>query len=610
MTANAMPTTAIPHRFDLRLTISAPFNTAASEPSRLGIDSPLLRDHRNRICLPGSLVQGRVFEELGNWDGFPELRKRLGNSASSGDLAPNRKGLIFGDLVMVAPERAQTTTFVRIGINDDTGSVQRGALQVIEQPAEPGADLTFTGYVLAMCNNTDAKKLVTELCGALRLVPNFGADRSVGFGTVQSVDVTLQPLMPEDLKWPGDATCIELAIKLDRPFLVTESSPGGNLFIGSEIIPGNALKGAFADTCSALGLTLPTEFNDIVFRHGVCALGEHRPRALPESLAMFKRGKDDEIALDLASCVGAVVLGSAETLAAPSFAIDWKSRPAPPDSASAQSDEHQLRKHFGWATPNRELRVRTAIESATRAAAEKQLFAYEQVIHEQNHGTSDTPDWKPLTWRTRIDISALADNVQQAAHKQILDVLRHGLVGLGKTKAHVAIAKIEEHIPPGLTFPAASTVYMTLQTPALMTQPGTLTEGADSQALHDAYAATIHNMSGGSIKLSHFYARQSVRGGYYQQQRFNRQDTHYEPWLMTNAGSVFALTVVDADVAAKKLDAWLRRGLPIPESWHKKYADWRSNPYLPQNGFGEIAINYLEHDKWSPLAQKIKVTPV
>lgn len=612
MNANRMPAPALPRHFDLCITLTAPFNTAASEPSRLGIDSPLLRDHRRRICLPGTLLQGRVFEEVGNWASFPELQKRLGDTASSASLQPNRKGLIFGDLVVTDPQRSQTTTFVRIGMDKDgKGAVDPGALQVIELPAGSGTHLVFQGYVLAVCSDSEAQSLAKELLGALRLVPTFGADRSVGFGVVHSVDVTLRPaLAPAPLAWPGDTTAVDLAVTLDRPFLVTESSPRDNLFIGSEIIPGNAIKGAFADTCIALGCPLPTGFDDIVFRHALCRLGEHRPRALPASLAQFKRGKNDEVAIDLADQDGAVVLGKGDALAAPQFAVDWKDPPRPPYAKFNATTQVSLKQHFGWATPSRELRVRTAIESATRAAADAQLFAYEQVIHEENRGGSDAPNWQSHVWTTRIDISALAPNEQINARIQILEVFRYGLVGLGKTRAHVNVVAISAHNRAPAKLQAGGRLYLTLQTPALLSKPGSLSEGADSQALFDAYADTIRELSGGSLTLSHFYARQTLRGGYYQQQRFKQNNARYEPWLMTNAGSVFVLTIANAEQASKSLDQWEQRGLPIPPAWDGKFADWRTNPYLPQNGFGEIAVNYPEHKAWSPEAQGIAVIAV
>ena len=598
------------YRLHITIELTAPFNTAASEPSRLGIDSPLLRDHLGRICLPGTLVQGRVLEELNNWPDFCTLRERLGGVAAEQSLAPHRKKIIMGDLVMIAPVAATTHTFVRISKHELTGATKEGALQVIEQPAPSGALLKFTGDALIVCDETTAGNVRTELEGALRLVPNFGADRSVGFGVVQKVTVVHAPVPTTALSWPENATCVELALHLDRPFLVTQSSPRDNLFNGSDIIPGNALKGAFADTLIALGLGNPSAihgFDDIVFNHAFCAHSALRPRALPESLVEFKHN-ERKIALDLAAQCGPVVLGKDDVLAAPLFALDWKDPPAPPHlPRDLLGTETSLKHHFGWATPAHLLRVRTAIKSETRAAAEGKLFAYDQVIHERAP-TGDEKTPQPHIWRARIDISALPSEAQDSTRATLIEVLQTGLVGLGKTKAHVTVSALSAAPSrDATTLKTGDQIFLTLQTAALLTRPGKLTENASAADLHAAYAKTFDTRSEQGFSLSHYYARQSLRGGHYQSQRF-KNGAVYAPWLVTNAGSVFVLTVTNVDTAAGALSCWLQRGLPIPADWGSQYAAWQTNPYLPQNGFGEIAIHYPEHTDWAPSTHEVKVS--
>ena len=602
------------HRLRITLTLTSPFNTAASEPSRLGIDSPLLRDHRGRVCLPGTLVQGRVLEEINNWPGFDALRRHFGAAGDKQTFAPNRKQILFGDLVMDAPNHATTHTFVRISKDDATGATKEGMLQVIEQPAPSGALLTFSGDALIVCDESTADAIRTELEAALRLVPNFGADRSVGFGVLQSASVELQgtPDAPAALSWPERATCVELTLHIDRPFLVTESSPRENLFNGSDIVPGNALKGAFADTLKALGLGEAKDiagFDNIVFNHAFCAHGNERPRALPESLVEHLHN-GCKIALDLANESSTVVLGAGDALAAPLFALDWKDAPAPPHlPRDLHGKVTSLKHHFGWATPAHNLRVRTAIDSETLAAAESQLFAYDQVLHE-HPDESQKNGWQPHTWRSRIDISALNEQEQTSARATLITVLKAGLVGLGKTKAHVTVARLTAAAPHSERGDAQQ-IIVTLQTAALLTRPGLLNENANAAQLHAAYAATFATLSNDGFALSHFYARQSLRGGHYQSTRFRHADAaNYAPWLMTSAGSVFVLKIMKPDAAAKVLSEWLQLGLPIPAQWGEQYTSWKTNPYLPQNGFGEIAIDYPEHTNWAPDKRGVAVTRI
>ncbi len=597
--------------FDITLTLAAPFNTASAEPARLGIDAPLLRDHQGRICLPGTLVHGRVVEEIGNWQSFPKLNVRLGGKATDDRWKPDRKALVFADFAVDNATATPTGSFVRISKDRDSGTAKPHHLQIVEQAGEPGGELRFAGYASAVCDASEADAIAKELRGALGLVPNFGADRSVGYGRVVSVDVALRAPATSALTWPNNATRVELSLQLDRPFLVTESMTTENLFVGSDTIAGNALKGAFADTCKALNLPFPwAGFDDVVFSHAFCSGDRARARAVPDSMVEFKLN-GHKVALDLARHADALVLGTGEDMSAPLFNVDWKSDPMPPDLASysGKHDGTLLRKKFDWVKPSHTLRVRTAIDAETRAAADTLLFAYDQVVHEHDVSTDDTPKWLPLKWRSVIDISAVPSADQPAARRHLIALLQHGVVGLGKTKANVTVGAITESNPATTPIIAGQKILLTLQTPALLTAPGSLKEGTTEEELHNAYRATFNELSGHSLELSHFYARQNLRGGKYQHTRFKGAPQQYTPWLITEAGAVFALKVIDVGEASATLQRWTQQGLAIPKSWGAEYANWQHNPYLPQNGFGEIALNYPEHESWSPSKFQVSVSP-
>lgn len=597
--------------FDITLTLAAPFNTASAEPARLGIDAPLLRDHQGRICLPGTLVHGRVVEEIGNWQSFPKLNARLGGKATDDRWKPDRKALVFVDFTVDNATAPPTASFVRISKDRDSGTVKRHHLQIIEQAGEPGGELTFTGYASVVCDTSEAESIAKELRGALGLVPNFGADRSVGYGRVLNVDVKLRAAATSALTWPNNATRVELVLQLDRPFLVTEGMTTENLFVGSDTIAGNALKGAFADTCKALNLPFPwAGFDDVVFSHAFCSGDSARARAVPDSVVEFKLN-GHKLALDLAHHADALVLGIGEDTSAPLFNMDWKSDPMPPGLATypGKHDGTLLHKKFGWAKPSHTLRVRTAIDAETRAAADTLLFAYDRVVHEHDVGTDDNPKWQRLTWRSVIDISAVPSIDQPAAGQHLIQLLQHGLVGLGKTKANVTVVSITKSTATPTTVGAGQTIFLTLQTPALLTAPGALREGSTAADLHDAYRETFDELSGHSLGLSHFYARQNLRGGKYQHTRFKGAPQQYTPWLITEAGAVFALKVIDVGKASAALKRWTQQGLAIPTSWGAECAKWQHNPYLPQNGFGEIGVNYPEHESWSPSKFQVNVSP-
>jgi hypothetical protein len=58
-------------------------------------------------------------------------------------------------------------------------------------------------------------------------------------------------------------------------------------------------------------------------------------------------------------------------------------------------------------------------------------------------------------------------------------------------------------------------------------------------------------------------------------------------------------------MAQQKIKKWFEQGLPLPDWAKKEYlnddkSDWSSCPYLPQNGYGEIAVNLPIHWKHKP----------
>lgn len=590
----------------ISFTVQAPFSTASALPARIGIDTPLLRNHRDEVIIPGTLVQGRLFEEVNNWPALRGLVPYLGDPARDDAAAnapgqrnvPHRKQLLFSDFVMHdSPPIASTQTFTRIAINEATGSVKTGALQVIEQAARSGAPLTFTGTLTGYVATDQREALTEALRGALGLITNFGGERSVGYGVIKGVKIEDPTVAnPTPFTWPNDATTAALTLHFDRPVLVAEPNPNANLFHGGGIIPGNVIKGALADTLKAVTDALPNGFDQLIVRHGFCAPGEARPRAIPLSLSEFKN--DTTQVVDLATLAEPQILGAAGAMTAAKFVIDWKE----PDLNTPVGKP--LSAHYGWAHPERDLRVRVAIDPATRAAEDEKLFAYDAVLHERSVGENYVAN----AWQTVFDLSKVDAIDRPALITGLNAAFAAGLFPLGKTKAVASVAALSAPVAtPALAIKAlAALIVLTLQTPALLTAKGAVGTGANSGSLHAAYAEYfgIHGFT-----LSHFYARQTLRGGGYQQRRFQGTQA-YAPWLLTDAGSVFVLTVTDAaraNEALTTLTLWQSTGLPVASGWPAK---WNTNPYLPENGFGEVRLNEPEHHAWSPATLNVCHHPV
>jgi len=265
---------------------------------------------------------------------------------------------------------------------------------------------------------------------------------------------------------------------------------------------------------------------------------------------------------------------------APAFAVDWK-------------DGSDIEKIFGWdEKPRRELRVRTAMDRERRKAKDKDLFAYEMIIP------------KDFKWLGRIDLSRISDTaVREKVEAQLRQLLSLGLMGMSKTKtsAKIEVAnslienKIKSFCEP-IKRNGQEYWVITLQTPAILCNPVTLNETSTSEDLLNNYKEVWNKLSGYKLELSHFFATQSLAGGYYLHKRF-QDGRHYNPYLLTDAGSVFVFTEkIDAKGVIEK---WLQSGLGFPQWAKEKYGknggtdgdNWQNCPYIPENGYGEIAVN-------------------
>ncbi|MBK9316278.1 MAG: hypothetical protein IPM55_18850 [Acidobacteria bacterium] len=240
--------------------------------------------------------------------------------------------------------------------------------------------------------------------------------------------------------------------------------------------------------------------------------------------------------------------------------------------------------------------MRTKINSQYRRAEDKQLFAYEMVVPTDH------------IWYCSVDLSAIADNaVRATVLKQLQQLLKPGLRWLGKTKtrADVAIIKPDPGIPASIKSNASmqdDCWIVTLQSPAILYNPYEMNETSGAAQLEANYKAVWKQLSNNNLELSHYFAGQSLAGGFYTHRRFRSSNpADYYPFLLTNAGSVFVLKSAAGPDAQQYIDDWLKQGLPLPDWAKSKYArnghegdHWENCPYIRQNGYGEIAVN-LDH---------------
>jgi hypothetical protein len=292
---------------------------------------------------------------------------------------------------------------------------------------------------------------------------------------------------------------------------------------------------------------------------------------------------------------------------APAFCVDWK-------GATWAKAESQV----GAAHPARELRVRTAIDSENRTGEKGDsnsggsLFAWE-LIHPWLDKTDGEPE--PIVWKGRIELTAVADlNKRRETAKQIASIFCQ-LGFLSKTKAACKNTMIPAESLQAQKMKKGDNLALVLRTPALLADPRfqnvenvTAKHGSlNATELWKLYNAIWNELSGNSLSLSHYFARQFLAGGNYLALRYQikgKARKSYDPWLLTSAGSVFVFKIFDETKAQSILGNWFNKGLPLPDWARKEYGDtWEKNPYIPNNGFGEIALH-------QPFFASLKIQPV
>ncbi|MCB1021294.1 MAG: hypothetical protein H6509_15730 [Bryobacterales bacterium] len=561
--------------------VKGPFLTKSTAAGGLGLDAPAARNpqNKNELELPWTLVKGKIREawteleidkqKIDRWLG--EDRRRQEHEAGGEDEKPEG--------VEPRPSRLSSRGFHckagetgrrwRVQIDADRGSVGDGMLQELESAAAPGETLEFKGKIEIRAQGAaEADEIRRHVELALLWTPNLGGLRTIGFGRVAAASVT-EPeaahTQKQTLEKRSDR--IELLLWPDRPFCFAKAgSPRGNLFESTDFIPGAALKAAVSVAMEDRGgskefTNLHEHLDKVRFTHALpCGEEGVRPCYAPKSVVVAQ----DQL-YDVIDCNGARTIGGE----APKFQTDWKS-----------SDKNLVRAAYPWPKVKRDLRVRTAIDSAQRRADRGRLFALETVV----------PELGP--WAGSVDLGLIDESARRGVEDELLQVFREALGPLGKTQMFAPVepkASQWQDVEPR----ADGTWTLTLQSAAILADPERLLEDRD---LFKAYRGAIGEMSDESLELERFFSEESLAGGYYLHKRFQwHQGTRYMPYLLTEPGSVFLVKATNGK-AAGCVNEWARFGLPTPDWATKRYGrpnskPWEWLPYLRENGYGEVAIN-------------------
>ncbi len=670
--------------FDIKLEITGPLLHAATGLGPFGLDAYMdrTRDDRLRIrrthvsarlrdawselsqlsklIAPTYDIFGTAFGGVTHWLGEPHSGSPSSQSVAAGTsvspMQQRRAALVFSDFLTDerCPEHSART---RIRIDEHRHSVAKGALFTIDGGVASGKDVTFKGTASTWVEgNKQSEDLLEALELGFRSITALGGLVNIGFGRVKSATVTARDLKcdpdatesssgeaesseataPPTVSHQGasDSLSIGLVLRFDRPLCIAKPNTRGNVFESQEDIPGGVLKGALASTWrQAMGKSpssnlqsngtalsggnsieagfdsqrkeLCEAFADLRFLYAFpgCKSSTTRPSVAPLSLSA---ARCKERLVDLALCVDPVLLEGT----APTFQPDWKDQ-----------EWAAYRALCGRARVRREVTVRTAIDRSKRAKLEGNLFVYECV----------TPS-KSLVWFTAIDFSRVkAGGADVAKVREQLESLLEMLGGFEYVSKTKAIGTIEEVLPEA--HPShlkqkelhqdtlGSTVIVTLQTPTLLLDGRSL--NLTQNDLHKRYSRILRKLSGKSLKLSHYFATESLYGGDYFFHRFLKPyGQPYHPLLVTDPGSVFVLDVVAGKEteALSILQGWRSSGLDLPSWVHEAFPDspvpngesakasWRTCPLVPENGHGEVAVQLELHQTLRP--SESETTPI
>lgn len=582
--------------FSLTIAVRSPFLFRGLEGAVFGVDTAQLRDECGRPIIPADQVRGVFREALRDLAGVGAGIDVKGISALFGDPSasedkdgaanePDRGAIHFSDLAAkgTLPRTGETT---RIEIDDDTGAVKRGQLQVLELVAPFGSVAALSGEIVLFRSGGDQTDYADLLDKALRLVSAIGAFKSPGFGEVVQDDSSVQLVSETPQRLPAvtrqQAERLRLRVRFDRPLLVDAERIADNAFLGSWTVPGAVIKGALAARLQRAGL----ELREGAASKSLAALSiSHafpesdcpgQPWGLPLPLSLVAVTTEDGLccgdALGVPMDKGAMIRGEPAL-----FPGDWK--------GSWFGGANALLKRPDGEEPPPLARTHTRIDPDSGTAKDEALFTFvaRSVVRK---------DGWPRTWLLDIDTGRVADKALAA---QMIDLLlTEGLDKIGKTGAHASFAVVSDSPPPAPRpikgEPNRFAVVLT--TPALMLDPATLCDdnGRWTKTPEEAYGAYWAKILPGA-NLKNFFAEQQFTGHYLARRRRLYGPDRYFPFLLTKAGSVFDIETDRRDALAELC----RHGLPVPRI-NGVEATWNNCPYVPENGYGRITADHLSQD--------------
>ncbi len=626
----------------ITLTVLGPLLTASTGVEQYGLQKAFHRNSKNEPVIPASHIKGKLrvaLEELAKThaDKEGEFKKIKNWFGRRSDDNPQKEGyepapgmLQFSDFscgIAASPqthvgqtEKAKDSSEYddllrrrsRIAIHAKARTAAKNQLREVEDHFKSGAEVQCLGNVTVYAENLDnALQLTRELQAGFAWLATLGAEKGVGFGRLQQTRIDLPKekspvIISKNQKELGEGSELHLRIRPEQPIMVGGVKSRRTNFVTSEkVLSGGLVKGALvAGLNRGHGISpshrelsaeyagafpgfenLVTHFENIRITHAFPAL-TNNPRPVTFPISAVKCG---EHYADTALYSDPFPLLNNE---APQYFIDWK------------TGTDELATAFGYAKPKEVFVTRTEIDDESRRAQERNLYTYSYCCPEDRYG-------RPIEWICNVDFGDIADPaVRKQVKIEFFKAVELYLDRLGKRNSPVEVDMGDGH------FPAAQgcsdlirdgLVIVTLQTDAIMLSPEQVKPGENLKSLYAALWAELsrgeNDAAQPGLELLDFYAHQTFKGGYIYHRYLGMIEKQtnpksYYPYYLTCAGSVFKLTARDETKARACLEKWLRCGLELPTWARDKYgrtSTWKSCPFIPQNGFGEIAVNLNWH---------------
>ena len=519
-----------------------------------------------------------------------ERMVRYGSGAVDGSkdqsYEPRTGRLLIADLTADPAQKDKAIT--RVALDHDRGSAKEGMLQFIETPWGYGDIAKFIGEARVR-GAVDAETLAllkTRLDWAFKLIPAVGAFKTAGFGRLLCAKTggwaTLsRPPEADDTPSSADGTVTVSATDIleaggadfdlhpKEPFVVWPVSFGGNFFAGDTVIPGQVLKAVAARWLSDHGLLAGKEdaLARLVFRHArpISEDASDTLRPVTPLSAYYGVKAGDDLIGDVLDDERLFDYASEEYSMA--FQPDWKGVPA--------EYEHEER-------PGRVTRTRTAI-GAGGVAEDERLFTHAAV------------DPRGFVWRVSVLIPPGSDSKVAREMAELLANLNGTSLGLGKTKVPLTWRPAPLKSRPNAR-QLEGNWRVVLQTPACLHGPAS-TRSTDKDpitALRDDYTTYWKSVLGDGVRLVDFMAQQRLAGGYLARRYPVAPGVGFEPYLLTQPGSIFVLAASEARYEAeiqKTLEKVAISGLSLSGCWPENQRSWETHPFLPEAGWGEVRIN-------------------